>query len=396
MPMSTSAHRARVLRHQGAVAVLRHVHAHQPVTRADVMRVLGLSSGSAADITARLKRLQLLDEAGSRSTGERGRPSPMLVPHGEGPLVCAIDISHEQWRVAVAELGGGVVEHFSGRHVSRRPDAVLGHLREAVYNVHQRHARRLAAISVAVAGTVRGVEVVQASGLRWRDVSLEPLRLYPGMPLLVGNDATLAGMAEARRGAGARARVVLHLMVEVGVGGALVVNGTPVDGATGAGGEFGHLPFGDPARSCPCGARGCWDLEVGGRAMAHLLGEAPPRNPRTRAEQIITAAAGDQTARSAVEATARALGRGIGGLVNATDPDIITLSGLAVDIAEASPAAFESSYRAALMRFHRANPPALATTTLGPHSHLTGAVDRGFDAVLTPDGLDAWSERAGQ
>jgi predicted NBD/HSP70 family sugar kinase len=359
-----------------------------------VIRVLGLSSGSATDITARLKRLRLLDEAGSPPTGERGRPSPMLVPHPDGPVVCAVDISHERWRISVAELGGGVVEQASGRHATRRPDAVLGHLRETVNGVYQRYPGRLGAVSVAVAGTVRGTDVVQAAGLRWRNVSLESLRIQPGMPLLVGNDATLAGLAEARRGAGARARVVLHLIVAVGVGGTLVVDGTPVDGTTGAGGEFGHLPFGDPGRSCPCGARGCWDLEVGGRAMARLLGEPPPRNPRTRAEQVIATAAVDPAARLAVQATARALGRGIGGLVNATDPDVVTLSGLAVEIMQSAPGELESGYRAALMRFHRSSPPALTTTTLGSHSQLTGAVDRGFDAVLTPDGLDAWSGRA--
>lgn len=389
--MPTNDHRARVLRRQGAVAVLRHVHAHPGTTRADVVRGLGLSSGSAADITSRLKRLRLLDEADSPPTGERGRPSPTLVAHLRGPLVCAVDISHERWQVSVAELGSGMVERDSGRHASRRSDEVLGDLQERVNGVRQRYPRRLGAVSVAVAGTVRGTKVVQASGLRWRDVSLEPLRPRPGLPLLVGNDATLAGLAEARRGAGKHARVVLHVIVAVGVGGVLVVDGVAVDGTTGAGGEFGHLPFGDPARSCPCGARGCWDLEVGGRAMARVLGERPPRNPRTRAEQVIADAVNDQVSQSAVDATAQALGRGIGGLVNATDPDIVTLSGLAVDIMRTAPDELESGYRDALMRFHRSSPPALATTTLGPDSHLTGAIDRAFDLVLTPDGLDAWS-----
>lgn len=74
----------------------------------------------------------------------------------------------------------------------------------------------------------------------------------PDDVLLVGNDASLSGLAEARRGAGAGAWVVLHLTVEVGVGGVLVVDGVPVAGRTGTGGEFGHIPLGDPALRCPC------------------------------------------------------------------------------------------------------------------------------------------------
>ncbi len=69
--------------------------------------------------------------------------------------------------------------------------------------------------------------------------------LGAGLPLVVGNDATMAAVAEAR----ARPAVgaLLHLVLEVGIGGALVLDGRPLQGARGLAGEFGHLPFGDPA-----------------------------------------------------------------------------------------------------------------------------------------------------
>jgi predicted NBD/HSP70 family sugar kinase len=390
--MKPTAHRALALHRQGAVAVLRYVHDHPAATRAAVVRALGLSSGSAADITARLKEQRLLDETDSPPTGGRGRPSPTLVPHPLGPLVCAVDISHERWRVAVTELGGGVVEDVSGRHANRRADAVVGELRDRVHTLHRRYARRLRAVSVAVAGTVQGTDVIQASTLQWRDVSLDALRPTSSTPLLVGNDATLAGLAEARRGVGTGARVALHVTVEVGVGGVLVVDDVPMDGTTGAGGEFGHLPFGDPALQCPCGAYGCWDLEVDGRALARHLGQPPPRNPRTTAERIIAAASTDPAARTAVNAVARALGRGIGGLVNALDPDLVSLSGLAVELSTAAPTEFRGAYHAGLMRFRRTSPPPLLPSVLGPGSQLAGAAEIGFDTLLTPDGLEAWSK----
>lgn len=99
--------------------------------------------------------------------------------------------------------------------------------------------------------------------------------------MLIGNDATLAGVAEARRGAASSAGTVLYLTIEVGVGGVLVDHGRPMVGATGAGGEFGHVPFGDPSLDYPCGARGCWDLEVDGRAMARHRHAAPPPGSST-------------------------------------------------------------------------------------------------------------------
>ncbi|WP_433476935.1 ROK family transcriptional regulator [Spirillospora sp. CA-142024] len=383
-----TAHSARALRSQGALAVLRYVHAHPSATRADATRALGLSSGNAAEITTRLKASRLVEEDAPPRTGGRGRPSPTLTAHPDGPVVCVVDISHERWRVAAVQLGGGLLTEEAGHH-SGSP-TILGTLAEHVSALHTRYGRRLRAVSACVAGAVSGTAIVQASGMGWRNVGLDPLK-PPGVPLLVGNDASLAGLAEARRGAGAGARVVLHLTVEVGVGGILVVDGRPVDGATGAGGEFGHMPFGDPDLECPCGARGCWDLEVDGRAMARALGRPAPRDPRTAAEQIIAAAASAPASRTAVAAAAHALGRGMGALVNALDPDVVTLSGLAPALAERAPVALESGYTAALMRYRRSAPPPVRPSTLGAQGPLTGAADAAFDVLLTEDGLDAWT-----
>ncbi len=73
---SKTAHSARALRSRGALAVLRYVHAHPSATRADTSRALGLSSGSATEITSRLKASRLIDEDIPPRTGGRGRPSP--------------------------------------------------------------------------------------------------------------------------------------------------------------------------------------------------------------------------------------------------------------------------------------------------------------------------------
>lgn len=388
---TTGAHRAHTLRRQGALAFLRYAHEHPDATRADAARALGLSSGSATEIAARLKAARLLAETAPPPTGERGRPSPALGAHPRGPLACVVNIGHERWQVAAVELGGRAVRETSGRRPGPGPAAVLGVLRERVAEARAEYGRRLRAVSVAVAGTAVGTTIVQASGLGWRDVSFEPLRPAPDVPLLVGNDASLAGLAEARRGAGAGARAVLHLTVEVGVGGVLIVDGRPVNGATGAAGEFGHMPFGDPALECPCGASGCWDLEVDGRAMARALGLPPPRDPRTEAERIIAAARSDPASRRAVAAAARALGRGAGALVNALDPDRVTLSGLGPGIAAVAGDELDRALLAGLMSFRRAAPPPLLSSTLGPDSTLVGAAEAAFDLVLSDEGLAAWT-----
>ena len=252
---------------------------------------------------------------------------------------------------------------------------------------------------MSVAGTVSGNRITQAATLRWQDVPLTPLipRALRGLPLCAGNDATLAGLAEARRGSAIGAAAVLYLAVEVGIGGVLVVDGNPVAGARGEGGEFGHMPFGDEALRCPCGARGCWDLEVDGRAMARSLGRRAPANPLAFAAGVIAAAGNSGAAEgAAVAAAARALGKGTGALVNALDPDLVVYGGLAPELRDASRPAFDAAFTEALMQHRRTQSPPIATSALGPDAALAGAAERAFDLVLTPPLLAGRTPRVGR
>ncbi|MEU4701151.1 ROK family transcriptional regulator [Nonomuraea dietziae] len=377
-------------RWRGALAVLEEMRREPGVTRAVVAQRLGLSSGSATEITARLRELALLSEAPAAASG-RGRPTTVLGPHPEGPLVIAVDLRQEDWRCAVAALDGRPEIVEAGVHAGRGPEQVIGPIAQAVRRVHTRHGRRVRAVGVAVAATVQHGRVVQAATLGWDAVDLGALASDARLPLLIGNDATLAGVAEAREGAAAGAATALHVMIEVGVGGTLVVDGRPVSGATGAGGEFGHLPLGEPGLRCPCGATGCWDLAVDGRAIARHLGEPPPDDPRTYALAAIARTSADAATAAAVGRTAGSFGGGLAGLINALDPDVVTLGGLAQPLRAAATPEFEAALTGGLMRFRRADPPRVVAAVLGQDGALHGAALTALDHVLTEAGMNAWT-----
>ncbi|MEV6986454.1 ROK family transcriptional regulator [Sphaerisporangium sp. NPDC051017] len=395
--------RARNARWRTAADVLARVRGEPGITRAELARRLNLTTGSATEITARLRELCLLGEVPAPARG-RGRPTTVLAPHPSGPLVLAIDLRQEDWRCGLASLDGRVHDLREGRHAGREPGAVLGVLGEVVSDAWRRHGDRLRAVSLAVPATVQDGRIVQASALGWGPVDLGALAAGSGLPLLVGNDATLAGVAEACTGAAAGAGTALHLLVEVGVGGALIVGGRPVTGAGGTGGEYGHVPFGDRALRCPCGARGCWDLEVDGRALARHLGAPAPRDPRTYARRVLARVAGGEAAGESLgdvpgEEAARAVGlvaeslaAGIAGLVNAHAPDVVTLGGLAVHLRAAASARFGAAYEDGLMSFRRDRPPPVLDAAHGDDGALHGAVAVGLDHVTSEAALAAWAE----
>jgi predicted NBD/HSP70 family sugar kinase len=105
---------------------------------------------------------------------------------------------------------------------------------------------------------------------------------------------------------------------------------------------------------------------------------------------LARAAAGDAAAGAAVQRVGRSLGRGLAGIVNALDPEVVTLSGLAVDLLATARPVIEDAYRAGLMAFRRRAAPPLRSAGFPADGSLRGAAELAFDRVLCDAGLDDW------
>jgi predicted NBD/HSP70 family sugar kinase len=372
---------------QTASAVLTRLARQPGITRTEVARALRLSTGSATEVTARLRDVHLLTEAPAPTQG-RGRPTTVLQAHPQGPVVLALDLRQSSWRSAIVALDGSLHEPQYRRHRSRRAQVVLNNLRREVLRVKQQYGARLQLVSLAVPGTVRDNHLMQAPTLEWAEQDLTQVTAGVDVPLLAGNDATLSGVAEARTGAAAGAGTAVHLIIEVGIGGTLLIDGVPAQGAAGAGGEYGHMPFGDRSRACPCGARGCWDLEIDGRALARYLKEPTPDDPVAYTEQVLRRT--DRAARAAVTRVVAALGYGIAGLVNAHDPDVVTIGSLAIPLRAAAEDTFAEAYQSGLMTFHRSAPPPVLAARHQPDGPLRGAAALALDQLTSEPAIASW------
>jgi hypothetical protein len=186
------------LRTSAQTAVTRAVHDDPGVTRAEVAARIGIPSGFAAETVARLVAGRLVCERAAPATGRRGRPTTSLHAHPDGPLVAVAAITHDTWQVAVVELGGTKVAATQRPHQrdqARVFDAVAAEFRQ----VSSRYGTRVRAVAVAVPGTVAGRVLVHAPGLGWHSVDLSALwpRHEPASMFVAGNDASLAGVADA-------------------------------------------------------------------------------------------------------------------------------------------------------------------------------------------------------
>lgn len=149
-------------------------------------------------------------------------------------------------------------------------------------------------------------------------------------PLRIANDANCFAVSEAHDGAAAAADVVFGVIIGTGVGGGIVVGGSPVHGYNGISGEWGHVPLPwmaaeeFPGPPCFCGRRGCIETFCSGPAFRHDHEQAGG-DPRLRGTEI--AASTDSTAVAAFERYVSRLGRALAMVVNLLDPNIIVIGG---------------------------------------------------------------------
>ena len=162
----------------------------------------------------------------------------------------------------------------------------------------------------------------------WLDVPLTNLaETALGLPAALENDATAAAAGEHRFGAGAGTRHMVYLTISTGVGGGIVIDGRLYRGASGNGGELGHVTVDYRGRPCRgCGRRGCLEAYVSGTSIAERAREAG-MDGAVAADVAVAARAGNPVARAVWAETVDALACGLTSIVNLFEPELVVLGG---------------------------------------------------------------------
>ncbi len=189
----------------------------------------------------------------------------------------------------------------------------------------------------------------------------------------IENDANCFALSEATDGAGAGYDVVFGVIIGTGCGAGISVHQKPLSGINGIAGEWGHNPlpfpvicFDNPKNSydvfdegqdksdiinalykdngqpsydtphmalseypgpqCYCGKRGCLETWISGTGFKNDY-KRVTGNALSTHDIITLAHKGDEMATAALERYADRLARGLSGVINILDPDVIVLGG---------------------------------------------------------------------
>ena len=195
-------------------------------------------------------------------------------------------------------------------------------------------------VGIGVPGPVNSKgEVPRAVNLYWgyKDVVSEMEKLT-GLRAKAGNDANVAALGEAWKGAAAGSSDVIMVTLGTGVGGGIIIDGKIVTGHHGAGGEFGHANVDHhETESCNCGNKGCLEQFASATGIVRMAKKelaASGENSVLRDMDDISAKAvldafkeNDPVAVATMEKVGEQLGGSLAIFACVTDPETIVIGG---------------------------------------------------------------------
>ena len=190
--------------------------------------------------------------------------------------------------------------------------------------------------AIGADGTMYG-----AVNLGWGTFNLEQaLSDLLGLPVRAGNDANVAALGEMWKGGGQGCSNLVAVTLGTGVGGGIIVNGNIVTGATGAGGEIGHIHVEDnETEMCGCKSIGCLEQYASATGIVRLakkmlasteeasaLRELPAEELSAKAV-FDAVKAKDALAIRVAEQFGEYLGKALGVIAGIVNPEVIVIGG---------------------------------------------------------------------
>ena len=195
-------------------------------------------------------------------------------------------------------------------------------------------------VGIGIPGPVNeNGEVPMAVNLHWgfKAVASE-LSALTGLPAKAANDANIAALGEAWKGAAEGAKNVILVTLGTGVGGGIIIDSKIIAGYHGAGGEIGHACVNhNEVRPCNCGNHGCLEqyasatgiVRVAQRTLAATEEETVLRKfTKLSAKNVLDAfKEGDKVACDVMAQVGEMLGGTLAMFACVTDPEAIVIGG---------------------------------------------------------------------
>jgi glucokinase-like ROK family protein len=377
--------------------ILSAIYAYQPISRVNIARLTGLSRPTVTDLTQDLLERALIEQIGAEvKDGKAGKRAALLAINPDAYHLIALELNSARCTGALLSLTGDILyRHTIPYDQTTLPlpfEPVLA-LMDALMD---RVTRPVLGIGVGVPGLLdvqQGV-ILEASNLGWRDLPLQAmLNERYHLPVYTGNDCNMAALGEYHFGRQATSDHLVALMLGMGIGAGVIVNGQIVSGTGFAAGEIGHMPINGVAALCNCGQRGClesvssgWSLlraanQIAGKQPDSMLGQLADGTTLTLAQVAETAGQGDALTLDLLRQAGHYLGMVLANIICLLNPGEIVLGGELMVFWKWLAPAIHQAIEANVMP-QLSQQTCIRQATLGSDWIMLGAAARVLDAEL--------------
>ncbi len=323
------------------LSVLRTIRRLPDFARMDVVREAGLSLPTVNEILRQFMADGQVVEAGiAPSSG--GRPAARFRLNPRSRYAVGVQAMLPSIHIALVDLTDGVIGLTSAPFDERSDgDYVLRTIRECVSRLLDENGLQVSRIIGAGIGVPGFVHRETGAWLSFpatpliRDVPLraELERSYGAA--FIQNEMNVYAAAGLRLLGQPRREDLIAITCADGIKSSVEVGGRILSGDHGNFGSVGHFVVVENGRPCHCGALGCLEAYVSGRALQQVVASDPElqstfdgmTTPEVAAAVFARAAAGDARCRELVEEVAPLMAYAFASLVRLTDIDRILLLG---------------------------------------------------------------------
>ena len=245
-------------------------------------------------------------------------------------------------------------------------------------------------VGIGVPGPVDDAGLVhRAVNLGWGEFNMVDAMsaLLPGMKIKGGNDANVAALGEMWKGGGQGHKNMVAVTLGTGVGGGIIIDGRVLNGATGAGGEIGHIHVEDNEHeACGCGNYGCLEeyasatgiVRLARRELEATTTPSVLREGEVSAKTVFDAVKdGDELAIEVAKKFGEYLGKGLAVIAGVVNPEIFVIGG---GVSKAGEVIFQYIKPAYIQTvFHGSRDAEFALATLGNDAGIYGSAKMVLD-----------------
>ena len=229
------------------IKVLQLIRNENEITRAEIIRLSGLSAPTVTRIVESLVQLNLIQTDGLGSS-IGGRPPQLIHFNSKGNYVIGIDLGATFIRSALSNLDGEFIfEIHVPTNLKKGFDSVMEQVGGVIEKLCERARQKslpLWGIGIAVCGMVnKNTGIVEYSPvLGWKNVNIqEALSKYTKLKIAFGNVTHLIALGELLYGVGKDYKNFICLNVGYGIGSGIIIDGKLFSGVDGIAGEVGHI-----------------------------------------------------------------------------------------------------------------------------------------------------------